>query len=130
MKNILAENMLRFGVKNLNRSDITAVQSLLNELKDPAVEGTTKKVGKGTKEDPTRYIWSVSCTYANMNGTTQTIYATCISPDGQTGWKPGSIRIPLGEGIAMTTYTLTYDAATNVYTLGTPPAPFFIKYLL
>lgn len=122
MKNILAENMLRFGVKNLNRSDITAVQSLLNELKDPAVEGTTKKVGKGTKEDPTRYVWSVSCTYANMNGTTQTITATCISPDGQTGWKPGSIRIPLGEGTAMTTYTLTYDAATNVFTLGTPPA--------
>lgn len=121
MKNILAENMLRFGVKNLNRTDISAVQRLLNELKDPAVEGTTKQVGAGTKEDPKRYVWSVSCTYADRTGAKQTIYGTCISTDGKTGWKPGTIRIPLGSSAAMTTYTLTYDAATNVYTLATAP---------
>ena len=42
MKNILAENMLRFGVKNLHKSDIKNIEkAMVNE--DVVINGTTYK---------------------------------------------------------------------------------------
>ena len=45
LERILAENMMRFGVKNLTESQLKNV-ALLTELKDPAVEGQVRTAGK------------------------------------------------------------------------------------
>jgi len=59
MKNTLAENMLRFGVKNLNESQLESIQSLIKEYTAPpalpAITGLD-----GLKDDPntkTVYSW-------------------------------------------------------------------------
>jgi len=114
LERILAENMLRFGVKNLNESQLKNV-SLLKELKDPAVEGQVRTVGKGTKEDPTRQLISYTCTF-NQNGKTMSILGTCKSLDGGKTWTPTGVRCKmLNDVYAENVQQYNYDAATNTF---------------
>jgi hypothetical protein len=114
LERILAENMLRFGVKNLNESQLKNV-SLLKELKDPAVEGQVRTVGAGTKEDPTRQLISYTCTF-NQNGKTMSILGTCKSLDGGKTWTPTGVRCKiLNDVYAENVQQYNYDAATNTF---------------
>jgi hypothetical protein len=115
LERILAENMLRFGVKNLNESQLKNV-SLLKELKDPAVEGQVRTAGKGTKDDPTRQLISYTCTF-NQNGKTMSVVGTCKSLDGGKTWTPISVRCKmLNDVYAENVQQYNYDATTNTFT--------------
>ena len=114
LERIIAENMLRFGVKNLNESQLKTV-SLLKELKDPAVEGQVRTVGKGTKEDPTRQLISYTCPF-NQNTKTMQVTGTCKSLDGGKTWTPISVRCKmLNDAYAENVQQYNYDATTNTF---------------
>lgn len=114
LERLLAENMLRFGVKNLNESQLKTIY-LLKELKDPAVEGQVRTAGKGTKDDPTRQLISYTCTF-NQNGQTRSVVGTCKSLDGGKTWTPTSVRCKiLNDVYAENVQQYNYDATTNTF---------------
>lgn len=114
LERILAENMMRFGVKNLTESQLKNV-ALLTELKDPAVEGQVRTAGKGTKDDPTRQLISYTCKF-NQNATTRSIIGTCKSLDGGKTWTPTSVYSKILNNVYQeNTQQYNYDAATNTF---------------
>jgi hypothetical protein len=112
LEKIIAENMLRFGVKNLDQLQIENVIRL-TELKDPPVEGTPKQFDAGK---PTAYWkWSVTCYWVGMGTSKCYVSGACTSKDGQTGWKPANIYIRFDT----TGVNYTYDAADGTFKLST-----------
>lgn len=118
LEKIIAENMLRFGVKNLDQLQIENVIRL-TELKDPAVEGTAKQVDAG--KPTARWVWNVTCTWVGLNNTSCSVKGYCTSKDGQSGWTPQNLYINTTKenSTALVGMNYKYDSATGTYVFST-----------
>jgi len=104
MKNILAENMLRFGVKNLNNLNISNIKNMLFEGTTPVTEGPVKgPFGKGDKTDPKYWLISFSTTYESglalsSTGTTVMNVKGTVKSFDQKTWFPQVLYIDYVQG--------------------------------
>lgn len=118
LEKIIAENMLRFGTKNISESQFRKVVRL-TELKDPATEQPAFERDKG--KPTSTWVAKIICTYMGYGNVKCNITGYCESKDGKTGWQPARIMVQYSQlgnnNISQITYE--YNPTDGTYPLRT-----------